>query len=113
MLIPLQCLPICRNQVDLASYGEGSIRPATIYFEPGWNNPENSDVHNYTTEQATTALGNYSDDLRGAIDSNKCNIRVTKGCHQATSPHFTLSETGANKKCSSLYAGSRSIHVPC
>jgi hypothetical protein len=89
------------------------LLPAQIQFVDGWNTPANSDVRAYDTAGATAFLRDYSDDLRKAIDSPKCRIVVTKGCHQpGAKAHFTLSESG--KGCNNaMYAGTKSVHIPC
>jgi hypothetical protein len=83
-----------------------------IEFVDGWDDADNSDVHAYTEAGATQALKDASEDLKKAIESPKCNIKVTKGCHQVGDPHFTLSENG--KGCNNkTYAGTKSTHVFC
>lgn len=93
---------------------DSGIAHADIVFKPGWNDPENSNVHVYTQQEATVFLSNYSEDLKKGIDSSSCKINVTKGCHQPTDPHFTLDGVGSKPSCKSSYAGSKSVHVgPC
>jgi hypothetical protein len=89
----------------------GSVQ-AQIQFKKGWNSPENSDVKKYTEEQAKTFLSNYSDELEKMIDKSVCFLQVTKGYHQKNDPHFTLNGIGSKKSCDSVYAGSRSFHIP-
>jgi hypothetical protein len=46
------------------------------------------------------------------IDKSVCFLQVTKGYHQKNDPHFTLNGIGSKKSCDSVYAGSRSFHIP-
>jgi hypothetical protein len=85
---------------------------AAIKFQKKWDSLENSNVRQYSEKDATNFLTNYSDSLKKAIESSKCMIEVTKGCHQQKASHFTLKETG--KDCQiDPYAGTKSTHVPC
>jgi len=86
---------------------------ASIAFKAGWDSPENSDVKKYTKSGATEYLGNYSDALKIMIDKGACKLTVTKGCHQPDDPHFTVNGIGSKDSCKSIYAGSKSDHIPC
>jgi hypothetical protein len=86
---------------------------AGITFKTGWNSAENSDVRAYNTNTAKNFLENSSDDLKTAINKSSCKIEVTKGCHQPNDPHFTLNGQNSGSSCKSIYAGSKSIHIPC
>ncbi len=88
---------------------------ATIQFAPGWDDPNNSNVHAYTPNEATTFLSDYSDDLKAMIQSPKCVLQVIKSCHQPNDAHFTVTDA-TPKGCplkNNIYSGSRSVHVPC
>lgn len=86
---------------------------AGITFKKGWNDPANSDVKAYTQAEATAYLSNKSDALKEMIDKSACKLNVSKGCHQKSDPHFTLDGIGSKATCKNIYAGSKSIHVPC
>lgn len=92
---------------------QAGIAPQQIFFKDGWDDEDNSNVKKYTKETATQFLRSYSDEMKLAIDSPKCTINVTKGCHQPGDAHFTLNGVGSKPACASIYGGSRSIHVPC
>jgi hypothetical protein len=92
----------------------GGAAQAEIRFKPGWNDPENSDVQPYTEPAAKQLLRNKSDDLKKIIDGPAtCVLEVTKGCHQANDPHFTVNGLKSKSGCKvkSLYVGSKSDHV--
>lgn len=86
---------------------------AEITFPKGWDSPENSNVQAYTQDGATTFLQNASDELKTMIDKPSCHLEVTKGCHQPNDRHFTANGLKSSKSCKSIYAGSKSIHIPC
>lgn len=93
--------------LTLPSYG-------AITFKKGWDSEEYSDVTYHTKSSATEYLRNHSDSLQGMIDaSSKCMIEVTKSCHQPNDPHFTINGANSKSSCTLIYAGSRSIHIPC
>jgi len=85
---------------------------AAIKFQKDCNSLENSNVRQYSEQETTNFLTDYSDKLKKAIESSKGMIEVTKGCHQPKRSHFTLKET--RKGCEiDPYAGTKSTHVPC
>ncbi|TJZ73282.1 hypothetical protein [Chitiniphilus eburneus] len=89
---------------------------ATIVFKEGWNSAENSDVQQYSKEEATTYLRGHSESLKAIIDGPAaCVLEVTKGCHQANDSHFTVNGAKSTNKCKvdSVYVGSKSDHVSC
>ena len=112
MKIPALIRPIHREYSHSTSTKRREVRLSSISYAAGWNSAANSNVHAYTTNQAQQVLEAYSDALSSAINSSRCNIRVTKGCHQPNDPHFTIEETARN--CNQdLWAGTRNVHVPC
>jgi hypothetical protein len=89
---------------------------AQIQFKKGWNSPENSNAKKYTEKQVITFLSGLSNEFEKMIDKSACFLQVTKGCHynyQKNDPHFTLNGIKSQRNCKSIYAGSKSIHLPC
>ncbi len=114
MRLPNLAAPILREHDPRSVIHPRGIHPQSITFAQDWDDPNNSNAGAYTQLGATNVLRNYSNDLAKAIDSPACNIQVVKGCHQpGPQQHFTLNENGGRKNCKSLYAGTKSVHVPC
>jgi hypothetical protein len=87
---------------------------AQINFKAGWDDDDNNDVGNYSKAKITEILEAYSDDMAAMVNgASKCKLTVTKGCHQKNDPHITANGVGSTNKCDNVYAGSRSIHIPC
>jgi hypothetical protein len=95
----------------------GGLMPQGISFEDDWNAAGNADVRAYTQAQVEALLSAYSDDLKEIIDKQGCALKVVKGCHQATDPHFTVTPPQSTRSCkikdSNIYKGSSTVHIPC
>lgn len=105
----------CKNIiiVGITSILLSGLSDADIIFKKGWDSADNSDVQDHVKNTATAALAEH-DSLEEMINaSSKCRLEVTKGCHQANDPHFTVNGLKSKNTCKLIMAGSKSIHVPC